>query len=283
MMRGPLSKNPRQENFWQMLRFSFCPSLSLRSFTALITIFDIIMYIITLAFGGLAIPSLFLSPTCYTLETFGAQNAYAQQQQYQVWRFITPVFLHANFIHILFNMFSQLLLGSMIEKQIGVRTMVMCYFLSAIGGNLLSSIVSPQIISVGASTAIVGMIGMMVASIILNWSHIPPMIRNLMLCMIFMMILFNLVFSMGSGGTIAGNDNESLNYINSANNQVNNWAHLGGGLTGLFFGMALISPVQRGSYERKVKMIGTSFGTISLLAGFIVFYLVIHPQKIYCY
>lgn len=40
-------------------------------------------------------------------------------QQGQVWRFITYAFLHANLMHLVYNLFSQILMGSYVETIIG--------------------------------------------------------------------------------------------------------------------------------------------------------------------
>jgi len=36
--------------------------------------------------------------------------------KYHLWRFVMPMFLHANFTHLVSNLFSQLVIGSMLES-----------------------------------------------------------------------------------------------------------------------------------------------------------------------
>lgn len=52
-------------------------------------------------------------------------------QQGQVWRFITFGFLHANLIHVVVNVFSQIIIGSFIETMIGSLKTSILYLMAA--------------------------------------------------------------------------------------------------------------------------------------------------------
>ena len=80
-----------------------------------------------------------------------------------------PIFLHADFIHLSSNIFSQLILGSMIEQQLGFVKFALLYMGSGVGGYVFSSIANDNL-SVGASTAIFGLIGAMVNYSLLYFS-----------------------------------------------------------------------------------------------------------------
>jgi rhomboid protease GluP len=79
-------------------------------------------------------------------------------EQGQVWRLITPVFLHGSISHILLNMYALFILGKVLESVYGHGRFLLLYFLSAFTGNVLSFIMSANA-SLGASTAIFGLIG----------------------------------------------------------------------------------------------------------------------------
>jgi rhomboid protease GluP len=49
--------------------------------------------------------------------------------EYQLWRFIMPMFLHANLTHLLSNVISQCMIGSMLEAAIGIRKFAVLYIL----------------------------------------------------------------------------------------------------------------------------------------------------------
>ena len=82
--------------------------------------------------------------------------------EYQIWRLITSMFLHGDPIHLLSNMFALLLFGATVEnnKSISKIKFLIIYFISGLIGNLFSLILLPlDAISLGASGAIFGLIG----------------------------------------------------------------------------------------------------------------------------
>lgn len=75
----------------------------------------------------------------------------------QLWRLITPVFLHGSLTHIFFNMYALFSIGSLLEKHFGHGRFLLLYFLGAFAGNVLSYLFSAGY-SVGASTAVFGLV-----------------------------------------------------------------------------------------------------------------------------
>jgi rhomboid protease GluP len=64
--------------------------------------------------------------------------------QGQVWRLITPVFLHASITHILLNMYALFILGKVLESVYGHGRFLLLYFLAAFAGNVASYVMSPN-------------------------------------------------------------------------------------------------------------------------------------------
>jgi len=77
--------------------------------------------------------------------------------QGEVWRFITPIFLHGSFLHIGFNMYALYLIGPTLERLYGHKRYLALYFLSGIAGNICSFVFTPNP-SLGSSTAIFGLL-----------------------------------------------------------------------------------------------------------------------------
>jgi membrane associated rhomboid family serine protease len=73
------------------------------------------------------------------------------------WRVITGGFLHAGFLHLLFNMYVLYVAGSILEPAIGTPRFLGIYFVSLIAGSLGALIVDPNTVTVGASGAIFGL------------------------------------------------------------------------------------------------------------------------------
>lgn len=69
---------------------------------------DVLFYIATLTATGIKNESLdsknFLGPSFDVLDIFGMKDPYKIKCKAQIWRFVTPVFLHAGFMHIFVNL-----------------------------------------------------------------------------------------------------------------------------------------------------------------------------------
>ena len=86
--------------------------------------------------------------------------------QGEFWRLFTPVLLHANLTHILFNMWALWVLGPQIERGVGTGPFIGAYLASAgMGGAFAFLLGDPLDVAVGASGAIFGLFG-----IWLNWA-----------------------------------------------------------------------------------------------------------------
>lgn len=74
------------------------------------------------------------------------------------WRLVTAAFLHANLLHVGFNMFVLYLLGPSLERVLGHWRFLTLYLLAALGGTVASYTFSPvNTLSVGASGAVFGL------------------------------------------------------------------------------------------------------------------------------
>ena len=78
----------------------------------------------------------------------------------QPWRFLTAIFLHGDFGHLIYNMFALVLFGSMLERLIGSRRFLLVFFAAGIVANFASVFFYPS--SLGASGAIFGIIGTLI-------------------------------------------------------------------------------------------------------------------------
>jgi membrane associated rhomboid family serine protease len=78
----------------------------------------------------------------------------------EYYRLLTAAFLHAGVFHILMNMFALAQLGPVLEAALGRLRFTALYVLSALGGSVLSYLLSdPFQLGVGASGAIFGLFG----------------------------------------------------------------------------------------------------------------------------
>jgi len=79
------------------------------------------------------------------------------------WRIFTAAFLHGGLLHIAFNMFALYQVGTFLEMLVGAPAMLAIYFVSMIGSGLSVYRFGYQDVTVGASGAIFGIFGALVA------------------------------------------------------------------------------------------------------------------------
>jgi membrane associated rhomboid family serine protease len=107
------------------------------------------------------------------------------------WRLITTAFLHANIIHIGFNMFALWVIGGPVEQYLGRARFLGLYFVAGLAGSAGALLQTP-FITVGASGAIFGILG---AMLILEWQATGKLGGQAMT-----LIVINLAFSFTFSG-----------------------------------------------------------------------------------
>lgn len=145
----------------------------------------------------------------------------------QVWRLITPMFLHGSILHIAFNMYALYAIGLALEQQYGYARYLALFLLSGFAGNVVSFLFTTNA-SVGSSTAIFGLLAAQGVFVWQNRRFFGDRAKS---------ILINTV-------TIAG-----INLALGLTPGIDNWGHLGGLLGGVIFA-ALAGPLWglQGSY-----------------------------------
>jgi rhomboid protease GluP len=144
----------------------------------------------------------------------------------EYWRLFTAGFLHANVIHIAVNMWCLWSLGHLSERLFGKWQTFMIYNLTGVGGALLSIANNANHGELGASGAVFGIVGAVMAGVKFGDLNISAGEKRAVFssALSFALINFVLGFSqIGSG--IFGT--------------VDNMCHLGGFVTGLLLGLPL--------------------------------------------
>lgn len=159
-----------------------------------------------------------------TLQAFGAIDPRLILQG-EWWRLVAAMFLHAGIPHILFNMLSLYAIGTLAERLYGHLRFLLIY----LGAGLIGSFVSfgyavltgnLDVLGVGASGAIFGVAGALVALRFHRSSLLPPAFRRQVSNAIIPLTLISLVFA----------------YLTP---HVDNSAHLGGLAGGILLGLIL--------------------------------------------
>jgi membrane associated rhomboid family serine protease len=82
-------------------------------------------------------------------------------KNFEVWRLVTSQFIHVHQKHMIYNVFSILFLGLIIERKVGPKYMLFVWFLAGSIGTVFSTQFSspPWDVGTGASQAAFGLIG----------------------------------------------------------------------------------------------------------------------------
>ncbi len=181
----------------------------------------------------------------------------------QPWRLLSSCFVHAGFLHILFNMWCLWSLGMFVERFLGRATYVVAYLLAGLGGAVASVWWHPLAVGVGASGAIFGLAGIMVTLLRSGQLSLPAEYLKRHSKSILAFIGYNLFFGFISP-------------------HIDNSAHLGGLATGLLLGALLPVAESEEGHSRRVLVFGVcavlifgaffyarsaNTGTLALVAG----------------
>lgn len=158
------------------------PGFDTDTFVWRISMIQIAEYISSLMLG-----STFGAPKLCSLYLLGASWGPAIAGG-ALWRLFLPMTLHANALHIFFNLFFQLRIGFGMEKQFGRRKFCLLYLFCGFLGNLLSVMADPMKLAVGASTSGFGLLGVWAAEVLLTWELLGTSRPRVFLWFAFMLL-----------------------------------------------------------------------------------------------
>jgi membrane associated rhomboid family serine protease len=156
--------------------------------------------------------------------------------------FITMMFLHGGWLHLIFNMWTLWLFGGTIEDRFGPSRYLAIYFACGIYAALAHTYFNPNSIvpAVGASGAIAGLLGC--------YTRLFPFARLIVVVPILFIPLFfevpAIVFT-GIWFLIQLLQGTAELFLPSAAHGVAWWAHIGGFVAGLLFGSMFALPRTR--------------------------------------
>jgi membrane associated rhomboid family serine protease len=168
------------------------------------------------------------------------------------WRLVTSLFLHVGFIHLAFNIWALVSFGPIVERLFGSVSFALIYLIAGVAGSLGSVIWNPAVNSVGASGAIFGLLGALIAAQLRNDGSIPSSVLR-------PLRYSSLIFT---GCALLGG---------LLSSEVDNAAHLGGVAAGFLVGLLLSRPVtgirlKWSAFFRRVGLAGLA-GALILSIG----------------
>jgi rhomboid protease GluP len=131
----------------------------------------------------------------------GAKSPYILVGQW--WRLVTAIFLHAGLLHIGFNLWCLFDLGPEVESLFSTTKFVVFYLVSGVAGYLLSLWWNPFGMSVGASGAILGLIGVLIGASF-HHGHLGKEYRGQLLRWVLYIVIFGLFFAVDNAAHMGG-------------------------------------------------------------------------------
>ena len=210
-------------------------------FTIALLVANIFVFILMWQSSGMNFSVLNFFPYD-VLVAYGAKVNYLVREQHQWWRFITPMFIHINLLHLMVNMYSLWVVGPYVEKLYGSAKFVVFWIVTGIASIVASyfTVLPPgsqvgrlgsflfktmDVPSAGASGALFGLVGVLFVFGIKYRRELPEGFKRAFGTGLIPMIALNLFIGFVGRGLI------------------DNAAHLGGLVAGAF--MALVIDYRR--------------------------------------
>lgn len=203
---------------------------------------NVAVYVLMVARGVRAV-----NPTTDELIRWGA-NYGPLTQSGEWWRLFTSAFIHVGILHLLMNMAVLWTGGHLIERLFGQASFAAVYAISALGGSLTSIAIHPMTTSAGASGAIFGIYGGMIAYLVVCQATLPNGIRSAMIQSALTFVAYNLLYGL------------ALPHVDVA-------AHVGGLVAGFLAGAAMATPMATPAVVRVQRAAIVTVAATALLAG----------------
>lgn len=168
----------------------------------------------------------FMRPGAHQVLPWGA-NFGPLTSSGQWWRLLTACFLHFGILHIAVNMYVLLQVGTFTERLFGNLRFALLYLVAGVGGNVAGLYFHPFVVGAGASGAIFGVFGGLLAYLLVQRGVVPRESASGIAKSAGLFILYNLIAGLARPET----------------DQV---AHIGGITIGFVVGCVLARPLARG-------------------------------------
>jgi membrane associated rhomboid family serine protease len=163
----------------------------------------------------------------------------------QWWRLLTSIFLHFGLFHIALNMWALYVNGRVAERIFGSVRYLVIYLVAGLSGSVLSLLWHPIVNGAGASGAIFGVLGAMLAFFLKREGGVPTSVIKAQLTSVSIFVAYSLMNAARYRG-------------------IDNAAHLGGLIGGFVMGYILSRPL---TVDRNTKLWTLQWATALTLAG----------------
>ncbi|KAI6184335.1 Rhomboid protease [Aphelenchoides bicaudatus] len=154
----------------------------------------------------------------------------------QIWRYLTYMFIHIGYLHLISNVVVQLLLGLPLELVHKLWRISALYLLGVITGAVLVYAVDPGVYLGGASAGVYALIAAHISNVVINWSEMQ----------------FNWIRAIILGIIVFADTGIAIyeRYGKGVRNRTSYVAHIGGFIAGLLLGIVLLRNLRWKRWER---------------------------------
>uniref|UniRef100_A0A182NNA5 Rhomboid-like protein n=1 Tax=Anopheles dirus TaxID=7168 RepID=A0A182NNA5_9DIPT len=183
---------------------------------------------------------------------------YNPHLRHEVWRFLTYMFVHIGFMHLVMNLLVQIFLGVALELVHCWWRVALVYLAGVVAGSMGTSIFTPRVFLAGASGGVYALITAHIATIVMNWKQMEYAIVQLFVFLVFC------VTDLGVS---------IYNSINDPLDKVGYIAHASGALAGFLVGIGVLRNLKVESWERKLWWCAVSIYFMLMGAGIMYHFL----------
>ena len=155
------------------------------------------------------------------LKAWGANVHDLVRDQHEYWRFLTSAFLHVDWLHVLSNLYVLVLIGRLVEPLYRPKRYLAVYVCAALTGGLGSYLGHRGELSIGASGAIFGILGALIALLLRRRHEVPEAWRRSLLVNLLILLAIQM-------------------FIDWRVPFIDSWAHVGGLVGGFVLGLAIV-------------------------------------------
>ncbi len=165
------------------------------------------------------------------------------------WRLLTSTFVHVGGVHLLLNAWALLFAGATAERLLGRAGLVATYLLSGLGGSIAAAVSSPGVVLCGASGAIFGLFGSLLAYVWRQGSTLPPATTTKLKFVTLICVVLSFLLD------------ASVTFISQS-------AHIGGFVTGFVVALPLVRPLGEAGFRqpllRSLAVLAAGLGLIAV-------------------
>ncbi|XP_044260626.1 rhomboid-related protein 3-like isoform X2 [Tribolium madens] len=192
---------------------------------------------------------------------------YDPERRYEAWRYLTYMFVHIGYLHLVVNLVVQVFLGIPLEMVHSWWRVLLVYVTGVVAGSLGTSITDPKAKLAGASGGVYSLITAHIATIIMNWSQMSmPFVQ---------LAIFLLITGVDVGNSIYNrywaNLDEPIGYM----------AHFSGALAGLLVGICVLRNLKITKKENIIWWVSIALYLVLMLVAILwnIFYTDYFPTQ----